>query len=155
MPLLPITPTTGTPWRTKRVELQPREAEGAVAEQQADLALGVRELRGQRVAGPGAEAAVRPRVHPAARLVGLDHAPGVRDEVAAVADHDRVAVEHLAQLGVDAHRVQRRALVLQVVLLGGALLVLGRAQRRRASRCGPGPPPAASRSASSVAATPP
>ena len=40
--------------------------------------------------------------------------PGVGDEVAAVADHDRVAVEHLAELPVDAHRVQRRARVVQL-----------------------------------------
>ena len=81
--------------------------------------------------GPGAEAAVRARVHPAARLVGLDHAAGEGDEVAAVADHDRVAVEHLGELAVDAHRVERRAVVGQVVLLGRALLVLDRAQRAR------------------------
>ena len=57
-----------------RVELHPGEAEGAVAEQQADLAIGVGELGADRLAGPGAEAAERAGVHPAARLVGVDDA---------------------------------------------------------------------------------
>ena len=78
--------------------------------------------------GPGAEAAEGPGVHPAARLVGVDEAAGVGDEVAAVADHDRVAVEHLAELPVDAHRVQRRARVVELLPLGRALLVLDVAQ---------------------------
>ena len=56
--------------------------------------------------------------------------PGVGDEVAAVADDDRVAVEHLAELLVEPHRVQRRAVVGQLGLLGRALLGLGRAQAR-------------------------
>ena len=136
-----------------RVELHAGEAEGAVAEQQADLPVGVGELGADRLAGPGAEAAERPRVHPAARLVGVDEAAGVGDEVAAVADHDRVAVEHLAQLLVDADRVQRRARVVQLLLLGGALLVLDLAQllepgvgARRARRRPPrGSPPGSPR----------
>ena len=76
----------------------PREAEGAVAEQQADLAVGVGLGRADRLAGAGAEAAVGAGVHPAAGLVGVDDAAGVGDEVAAVADHDRVAVEDLVEL---------------------------------------------------------
>ncbi len=134
------------------VELHPREAEGAVAEQQADLPVRVRDLRGERVARARPEAAVRARVHPAARLVGLDHAAGERDEVAAVADHDRVAVEHLVELVVDAQRVQRRAVVGQVGLLARALLVLdlaqlgrpaasGRGRRRRPRAARPASPP--------------
>ena len=111
MPLLPMTPTTADAVARERVELHPREAERAVAEQQHDLALGMGELRRQRVAGPRPEAAERPRVQPAAGREGLDHAPGVGDEVAAVADDDRVAVEQRAELAVDAHRMQRRALV--------------------------------------------
>ena len=87
--------------------------------------------------GPGAEAAERARVHPAARLVGVDEAAGVGDEVAAVADDDRVAVEHLAQLPVDADRVQRRARVVRAP-----------PARRRAS------PPRRSRSCSSQGSRP-
>ena len=97
MPLLPITPTTFTPWRASVSNSMPREAERAVAEQQHDLAIGMRELRRQRIAGARAQAAERPRVKPAAGLVAVDHAARVGDEVAAVADHDRVAVEHLAR----------------------------------------------------------
>ena len=119
----------------------PGEAEGAVAEQQADLALRMGELGADRLAGAGAEAAERARVHPAARLVGLDEAARVGDEVAAVADHDRVAVEHLAQLLVDADRVQRRAGVVQL-----------RPARRRAS---PPRPRAAARARRAASAAPP
>ena len=72
-----------------RVELEPGEPERAVAEQQADLAVGARELRRDRVARARSEAAVGPGVHPAAGLVGLDHPARIGDEVAAVADHDR------------------------------------------------------------------
>ena len=43
-----------------RVELDPGEAEGAVAEQQADLAVRVGELGADRLPGPGAEAAEGP-----------------------------------------------------------------------------------------------
>src|SRR5215213_6875539 len=108
----------------ERVELEAREAEGAVAEQQADLALRVRDLGGKRRARAGAEAAIGARVHPATGLVGLDHASGERDEVAPVADHHGVAVQHLGKLAVHAHGVQRRAVVGEVVLLRRALLVL-------------------------------
>ena len=127
-----------------RVELDPGEAEGAVAEQQADLALGVGDLGADRLAGPGAEAAEGAGVHPAARLVGVDVAAGVADEVAAVADHDRVAVENLRQLRVDPDRVKRRAAVAQLLPLGGPLLILDRPQPLAPGlRCGrrcPRPP---------------
>ena len=86
------------------------------------------ELGADRLAGSGAEAAERARVHPAARLEGIDEAPGIGDEVPAVADHDRVAVEHLAQLVVDTDRVKRRAGVLELRPLGLALLRLDLAQ---------------------------
>ena len=75
------------------VKLHPRKSERAVAEQQQDLPVGMCESRRERVARPRPEAAVRPRVKPAARLVGVDQAAGVGNKVPAVADHDRVAVE--------------------------------------------------------------
>ena len=136
----------------ERVELHPAEAERAVAEQQHDLALGVRELGRQRVAGPGAQAAERPRVQPAARLVGVDDAPRVGDEVAAVADDDRVAVEHLAELarrGASgaAARGRRRARPARPRASRSRPRAAARPTRRSRIR-----PPAAVRSASSVAA---
>src|SRR5215210_814949 len=84
------------------VELHAGEAEGAVAEEEADLSIGAGLGRPDRLAGAGAEAAEGAGGYPRAGLVGLDVAAGVGDEVAAVADHDRVAVEDLAELLVDA-----------------------------------------------------
>ena len=106
------------------VELHAAEAEGAVAEEEADLAIGVGLGRADRLAGAGAEAAVGAGVHPRAGLVGLYIAAGVGDEVAAVADHDRVAVEDLVELLVDADGVERSAVVVELSLLGLALLVV-------------------------------
>ena len=156
MPLLPITADDVHAVARERVELHAREAEGAVAEQQHDLALGARELRRQRVAGAGAEAAERPRVEPAAGLVAVDDAARVGDEVAAVADHDRVAVEHLGELGVQAHRVQRRAVVLELGALGRrAARSRPRAARRSTARSRSACAPAAARSSASVGAIAP
>ena len=155
MPLLPIIADDGEAVARHRVELHAGEAEGAVAEQQADLAVGVGELGADRLAGAGAEAAEGAGVHPAAGLVGVDEAAGVGDEVAAVADHDRVAVEHLAELPVDAHRVQRGAVVVELRLLGRRASRprprAARRPRRVGARRGAGAT-AASRSAASVAA---
>src|SRR6476620_9590980 len=88
----------------------------------------MRDLGADRLAWARAQAAERPRVHPAARLIGVDEAPRVGDEVAAVADDDRVAVQYFAELFVDAHRMQRGARVLELLPLGGALLLLDVAQ---------------------------
>src|SRR4051794_27814056 len=86
------------------------------------------QLGADRLAWTGAEAAEWTRIHPATRLVGIDEAAGVGDEVAAVADDDRVALEHFTQLFVDPHRVQRRAAVVELGLLGRPLLLLDLAQ---------------------------
>ena len=77
----------------------------------------MRDFRADRLARAGAEAAERARVHPAARLVGVDVAARVGDEVTAVADDDRVAVEHLVEFAVDPHRVERRARVVELLAL--------------------------------------
>src|SRR6185295_19239156 len=53
------------------VEFKATEAEGAVAEEEADLAIGAGLGRADRLAGAGAETAVGAGVHPAAGLVGL------------------------------------------------------------------------------------
>jgi len=67
--------------------------------------------------GAGAEAAERARVHPAAGLVGVDVAARVGDEVTAVADDDRIAVEYLIQFAVDPHRVERSPRVVELLAL--------------------------------------
>ena len=141
-----------------RVELHAGEPEGAVAEQQRDLAVGMGELGADRLAGAGAEAAVRAGVHPAAGLVGVDNLARVADEVAAVADHDRVAVEDVGELAVDPHRVQRGAVVVELGPLGLALLGSpARAGSRSTGlvRAGSAPVAAASRIAASVGRMPP
>ncbi len=97
----------------ERFEIAERETDRAVAEQQHDLAVGMRDTRRQRVARPHAEAAVRSGIEECPRLEALDELPRVRDEVAAVADHDRVAVEALAELAVDARRLDRSGVGLE------------------------------------------
>src|SRR4029453_18623836 len=98
MPLLPTIPTTGRSWRTIVSNSRPEKPKAPSPNRQTTWRSGNAFLAPIAWPGPAAEAAVWARVHPAARLVGVDHAAGVGDEVAAVADHDRVAVEHLVEL---------------------------------------------------------
>ena len=98
MPLLPITPTTPTPWRASVSNSIPEKPNAPSPSRSTTCRPGMGELGGQRVARPAAEAAVRPGVQPAAGRVRVDDAAGVGHEVAAVADDDRVAVEHLGEL---------------------------------------------------------
>src|SRR5262249_31515764 len=60
-----------------------------------------------RVAEPRAEAPVRPGIQPAAWLARLDVLARVADEVAAIADHDRVGLKQRRELAVNPHRVDR------------------------------------------------
>src|SRR3954465_2128222 len=89
------------------------------------------QLGANRLARAGPEATEGTGVHPASRLIGVDEATGVGDEIAAIADDDRVTLEHFAQLFVDPHRVQRRAPVVELIPLDGALLLLDLAQLRQ------------------------
>src|SRR5207248_4018000 len=56
----------------ERVVVHAVEADRAVALQQHDLPVWMRDTSRDRVAQPGAEAAVGPRVHPATGLEGVD-----------------------------------------------------------------------------------
>src|SRR4029453_1349647 len=85
----------------ERVDVHEREPGGAVAEQGHHLAIRGRDPGRDRVPHAGAEAAVGPTVEPAPGLVHRDVAPGVGDEVAAVAHHHGVAVQPPRQLAVD------------------------------------------------------
>ena len=67
MPLLPMIADDGEVVAGHGVELHAGEAEGAVAEEEADLAIGVGRGRADRLAGAGAEAAVGAGVHPGSR----------------------------------------------------------------------------------------
>ena len=108
MPLLPTTITAGRFVADEGVDVHQAEARGTVAEQQHDLAVGACHPSGGRVAEAVAEATVRARVEPAAGLLHLDELAGVRREVAAVTDHHRVIGQTLAELAVDAARLDRR-----------------------------------------------
>src|SRR5260221_738500 len=87
------------------VELHAAEAERPVAAQQHNLAVGVRQLGGQRVAGTRAQAAEGSGVDELAGSGALEEAAGEAHEVAAVADHDGVGVEKGADLGDQPGRV--------------------------------------------------
>ena len=104
MPLLPHDDHHRQLVANERVDVHQREAGGAVAEHHDDLRVGTGDAGGDRVAHAGAETAVGAGVEPATRLVRVDVLAGVRHEVAAVAHHDRVAVESPAHLAVHAGR---------------------------------------------------
>ncbi len=95
------------PMPDERVDVHEREAGRPVAHQQEQRRLRVDEARGQREARSRAEAAVRSRVQPAAGLLRLDVPAGERDEVAAVADDDRVRRQPRQQLAVDPRGMDR------------------------------------------------
>ena len=114
----------------ERLEVAEREADRAVAEQQHDLAIGMGDTGRERVTRAHPQAAVRTRVEERAGHVAVDELPRVRDEVAAVADHDRVARQPLAQLAVDTRGLDRRGIRFEHRHLGGALGPLVVAQER-------------------------
>src|SRR4029079_18185720 len=102
--------------------------DGTVAEHGYELGTRSASRRAQCVAGPGSETTVRPRIEKGARKVRVDVLAGVGDEVAAVADDDRVAIEHRSQLTVDARRRDRRGIRLEARPLRVATLLLLGAQ---------------------------
>src|SRR4051812_24271835 len=113
-----------------RVEVEAGEAERAVAEQAHDLTVGVGLLRAEAERHADADRPERAGVHPQAGALGLHHAAGERDDVAAVADEPRVLGEGLVDLVRQAQRVNRRrvlheprqALLLEPLLLGAQAL---------------------------------
>src|SRR3954466_13575678 len=109
-----------------RVEVEPGEAERAVAEQGHDLTVGVGLLGADAERHGDADGPERARVHPQARALRLHDAAGEGDDVAAVADEPRVLGQGLVDLVREAQRVDRRrvlhearqALLLEALLLG-------------------------------------
>ena len=87
------------------VELHRRKPKGAIARKQDHLPVGTRELRRHRVARAGAEASERTRVDPQPRFLALDEPARERDEVAAVADDDRVRIRKAGDLRDQARRM--------------------------------------------------
>jgi hypothetical protein len=97
--LLPTIPTNGKVVAHQRLEVPARQAEGAVAEQRDDLL-----VRGARCLAPSTNGTPTPSVpsgpgsHPVARRLRLHDLAGEGDDVAAVADVDRVLGEELVDL---------------------------------------------------------
>src|SRR3954464_5417275 len=114
----------------RRVEVEPGEAERAVAEQAHDLAVGTRLLGADAERHADADGPERARIHPQAGALRLHDAAGEGDDVAAVADEPRVLGQGLVDLVREAQRVDRRrvlhearqALLLQALLLGAERL---------------------------------
>src|SRR6266404_859596 len=90
------------------LELHAVQAEGAVAVHDEHVAVRPRELRRHRVSGTDAERAERARIEPLTDLGDAEHRRRGRDEVAAVADDDRVLVEHVVDRLAEPQRVDRR-----------------------------------------------
>ena len=116
------------------VELHPREPERAISQQEHHLAVGVGQLGRQGVSRPRSEAPEGAAIHPAAGLVRVDRPARVGVEGAAVAHDHRVPVQQPGQLPEHAHRMQRRAIVLELLALGRPLLGLAPAQRPQPPR---------------------
>src|SRR5580765_374705 len=89
------------------LELHHVQAERAVAVHDDDVGLRRRELRRHRVAGTGPERAERSRVEPVTEAARAEHVRSGADEIAAVADDDRVGREELVDLGAEPERVHR------------------------------------------------
>src|SRR5918999_5083946 len=123
-----------------RLEVPAREAEAAVAEQADHLAVGPGELRGHREGNAHAERAERTGIHPQSRSTGLDDPAREGDDIAAVADVDRVVGEELVDLVREPQRMDRRvlphqlreALLLRLLLLVAQRLEPGLAVARGA-----------------------
>ena len=72
-----------------------------------DVALRLRELRRHRKSGADAQRAERTRIHPAAGFVRPHDGTRERDDVAAVADVDRVFLQEFVDLVAQAHGMNR------------------------------------------------
>ena len=99
------------------------------------LAIGPGELRGHREGKAHPERAERTGVHPQSRSPGLHDPAGEGDDVAAVADVDRVVREELVDLVREPQRVDRRVLPHQLreAFLLGLLLLVERLMPDRAA----------------------
>src|SRR5437773_11690482 len=97
----------------RRLELHPVQPQGTVAGDQEDTPFRMEELRGERERRADAETAERPGVEPLPRPVESHDLRGAADDVAAVADDDRLR-RH------DARDLRGEAVVRHRHLLGGA-----------------------------------
>src|SRR5262245_60795419 len=112
----------------QRLEVETGQREGAVTEERDDLLVRAGVLGGHHERHADAECPEWTRVHPVPRRLRLHDLAGERDDVAAVADVDRVLGEELVDLVDQAVRVDRRGvgvLTRQALLVG---LRLDRAQ---------------------------
>src|SRR5262249_29683898 len=81
-----------------RFELHGVQTERAVSVENDDVALRARQLGGHGVAGADPERAEWTRIEPLSRLSRLDRVGGGADEIASVADDDRVVIHHSVDL---------------------------------------------------------
>ncbi len=79
----------------------------AVAEQRDDFTLGLRQLGGHRESGADAERSERTGIHPESRTFWTHDVAGEGNDVAAVADEDRVVGEKLVDFVREAIRMNR------------------------------------------------
>ena len=110
------------------VDVEQRKAGRPVAHHHDHLAIGAGDARRHGVAHAGAKAAVRAWVEPAPGLVRVDVLAGVRNEIAAVAHHHGVTIEQLAQLAIDARRLDGIAVCAQQRCVVGRERTFGIAQ---------------------------
>ena len=124
MPLLPTITVTSTRCRTS-VSRSPSEKPTAPSPSRStSWRPGTATRRAERVAGTGAETAVRARDRGTNPERTCRCTSRVRHEVATVADDDRVAIEQRAQLAVDARRHDRRRVAIRAAVRFGVAAAL-------------------------------
>ena len=117
-------PHDGQPEADRGVVLEAVKAKSPVAVDDQYLPVRERMLGGQGERHPHPEGAQRAGVHPAVRGPDRDHLGGLRDDVAPVADEDRVLVDEVADLRREAQRVHRALIGAELCLELGLQFVL-------------------------------
>src|SRR5207247_1121268 len=107
------------------LELHAIQAKGAVAVQDQHLLAGTRELRSHGEASAGSQAAHGTRVEPVTRLIDVDYATAIADDITPVTHHRRILVDEVAYLAAQAHGMNGHGAGVQsssIALQGAAFL---------------------------------
>src|SRR5579884_2617683 len=83
------------------------QAECAIPIHNQDLLTGASQLRRHRETRACAKTTHRPGIEPVTRLIYVDDAPGVADDVAAIAHYRRILIDEVANFAAEAHRMNR------------------------------------------------